>query len=148
MLVSWKWLSKYVDLPMSCQELELRLALAGLNHEQTSAIHGDTVIDLEVTSNRGDCLGHIGVAREIGVLYGLPLTIPQPSLSSGSKSVESLLKVKKSIHRRVPSIYSACDSRGQSGTESRVAGRSTAKRVLETQKGWDLGAIPECQQCR
>ena len=39
------------------------------------------MIDLEVTSNRGDCLGHVGVAREIAVLYGEELKGPQGSPS-------------------------------------------------------------------
>ena len=43
--------------------------MAGLNHEGTEAIGDDLAIDLEVTSNRPDCLGHIGVAREIAVLW-------------------------------------------------------------------------------
>ncbi len=30
----------------------------------------DTRIDLEVTSNRPDCLSHIGVAREVAALFG------------------------------------------------------------------------------
>ena len=67
MLVSLKWLTKYVGLPMSHEELAQRLSLSGLNHEGTDHINDDVVIDLEVTSNRGDCLGHIGVAREVGV---------------------------------------------------------------------------------
>ncbi len=80
MLVSWKWLSKYVDLPMSHEELAHRLSLSGLNHEATETIGDDVVIDLEVTSNRGDCLGHLGVAREISVLYGLSVDTPKPQL--------------------------------------------------------------------
>ncbi len=102
MLVSWKWLSKYVDLPMSHQELALRLSLAGLNHESTETINDDVVIDLEVTSNRGDCLGHIGVAREIGVLYGLPVSIPQPQLSASSDSIQSLLSVENRFTAACP----------------------------------------------
>jgi phenylalanyl-tRNA synthetase beta chain len=94
MLVSLKWLSNYVDLPMSPEELEFRLSLSGLNHEGTDTINGDVVVDLEVTSNRGDCLGHIGVAREVSVLYGLPLTIPEPKVSVGSVLVDSLLTVE------------------------------------------------------
>jgi hypothetical protein len=31
-------------------------------------VAGDTVIDVEVTSNRGDCLSHVGVARELAAL--------------------------------------------------------------------------------
>ncbi len=48
--------------------------MSGLNLEGVEPFAGETgddvVIDLEVTSNRGDCLGHVGVAREIAVLYG------------------------------------------------------------------------------
>ncbi len=72
MIVSLEWLKQYIDLPTDTAEVADRLALAGLNHE----MFDDTVIDIEVTSNRPDCLGHIGVAREIGVLYGLPLSAP------------------------------------------------------------------------
>ncbi len=76
MLVSWKWLSRYVDLSMPREELETRFALSGLNHESTEPHGDDWVIDLEVTSNRGDCLGHLGVAREVSVLYDKPLKVP------------------------------------------------------------------------
>ena len=36
----------------------------------------DLAIDLEVTSNRPDCLGHIGIAREAAVLFDRPLKLP------------------------------------------------------------------------
>ena len=77
MIVSWKWLSQYVELEMDYEDLVDRLTMSGLNHEGTEEIDGDQAIDLEVTSNRPDCLGHIGVAREIAVLYQLPLSLPQ-----------------------------------------------------------------------
>ncbi|MGB7344437.1 MAG: phenylalanine--tRNA ligase subunit beta [Pirellulaceae bacterium] len=94
MLVSWKWLSKYVDLSMDREELEQRLALSGLNHEGTEIVDGDPVIDLEVTSNRGDCLGHLGVAREIAVLYGSSVKTPEVVITESSESVDSLLSVE------------------------------------------------------
>ena len=78
MIVSWDWLSQYVDLKMSHDELVDRLTMSGLNHEGTETIGGDKAIDLEVTSNRPDCLGHIGVAREVAVLFELPLKVPDP----------------------------------------------------------------------
>lgn len=37
---------------------------------------GDTIIELELTANRGDCMSHIGVARELAAIYGLELTLP------------------------------------------------------------------------
>lgn len=89
MIVSWNWLQEYVDLPMSLEELTERLTLTGLNLEGLETVGDDTAIDLEVTSNRPDCLGHIGVAREISVLWQQPLKKPtaEPA-SAGSPVVE------------------------------------------------------------
>ncbi len=102
MLVSLKWLTKYVDLPMSHEELAQRLSLSGLNHEGTDLINDDVVIDLEVTSNRGDCLGHIGVAREVGVLYGMPTCTPEPSLKCSDQSIDDLLTVENQFEEACP----------------------------------------------
>ena len=76
MLVSWNWLKEYVALNMDADEFAQRLTMAGLNHEGTRAVDQDLAIDLEVTSNRPDCLGHIGVAREASVLFQTPLQLP------------------------------------------------------------------------
>lgn len=102
MLVSWNWLSRYLDLPMSHEELALRLSLSGLNHEETTTVDGDVVIDLEVTSNRGDCLGHLGVAREIGVLYDLSVKTPEIELSEAGPKIESLLSVENRYTEACP----------------------------------------------
>lgn len=39
----------------------------------------DTVIELEITPNRADCMGMIGIAREVGALVGGELRIPPAS---------------------------------------------------------------------
>lgn len=83
MLVSWNWLKEYVSLDMSLEELEQRLMFSGLNHESTQDAGGDFAINLEVTSNRPDCLGHIGIAREIAVLWGKELNIPAAQPEAG-----------------------------------------------------------------
>lgn len=93
MLVSWKWLQRYVPLNMTHEELALRLSLSGLNHEGTETVDDDISIDLEVTSNRGDCLGHIGVAREIAVLYDLPLTVPAAAPVTSGPAVDQTVSV-------------------------------------------------------
>ena len=93
MLVSWNWLKQYVALDMDREELENRLAMSGLNHEGTESVFDDLAIDLEVTSNRPDCLGHLGVAREIAVLYDLPLTIPNPTPVASGPNANSEFSV-------------------------------------------------------
>ena len=84
MLVSWNWLKEYVSLEMPLAELEDRLAMSGLNHEGTQQIGEDLAIDLEVTSNRPDCLGHMGVAREVSVLWDCDLQFPGLRTPAGS----------------------------------------------------------------
>ena len=94
MIVSWNWLKEYVDLEMDVAELAHRLAMSGLNHESTERVDDDWAIDLEVTSNRPDCLGHIGIAREVAVLWDLPLMLPDPQPSAaGSDDIKSLANV-------------------------------------------------------
>ncbi|MEM1305269.1 MAG: phenylalanine--tRNA ligase subunit beta, partial [Planctomycetota bacterium] len=90
MIVSKEWLTEYVDLSMPLETLTDRLTITGLNLEGIEEVAGpsgtrDLAIDLEVTSNRPDCLGHIGVAREIGVVFDKPLCLknPQPAVSGG-----------------------------------------------------------------
>ena len=93
MIVSWNWLKDYVALDMDPAELAQRLAMAGLNHESTQRVGDDLAIDLEVTSNRPDCLGHIGVAREIAVLWQRPLCVPNPSPPTSGPEIAQLTRV-------------------------------------------------------
>jgi phenylalanyl-tRNA synthetase beta chain len=93
MLVSWNWLKQYVPLEVPVEEFERRLMLAGLNHEETKPVGDDLAIDLEVTSNRPDCLGHIGVAREAAVVFGKPLNIPDPRPPCGAAKASELTRV-------------------------------------------------------
>src|SRR6478735_8486687 len=89
MIVSWNWLTQYVRLGMPVEALTERLALTGLNHESTEDVGGDLAIDLEVTSNRSDCLGHLGVAREIAVLFDKSLCVPAANPPTAGAAVDS-----------------------------------------------------------
>lgn len=98
MIVSRRWLADYVPLPESTAELTRRLTLAGLNleefHDVTEGLsRPDVAVDLEVTSNRPDCLGHIGVAREISVLFRQPLAIPAAAVTESSEAVAAAVAV-------------------------------------------------------
>src|SRR5947199_10469214 len=73
MIVSWNWLNDLVPLKVTPADVVERLMMAGLNHEGSEQLGNDWAIDLEITSNRPDCLGHIGIAREAAVLFGLAL---------------------------------------------------------------------------
>jgi phenylalanyl-tRNA synthetase beta chain len=102
MLVSWEWLSDYVDINVSHEEMATRWALTGLNHESTDFFDGVPIIDLEVTSNRGDCLGHIGVAREASVLLNADLRYPAPQLKCTDEPVSNALEIENQFEDACP----------------------------------------------
>jgi phenylalanyl-tRNA synthetase beta chain len=73
MKVVYEWLKEFVDVPVPADELASRLALTGTNIGGVENGPHGAVIDAEVTSNRPDCLGHLGIAREVSAIYKTPL---------------------------------------------------------------------------
>ena len=65
MKVSYNWLKEFVDIPVGARELGCDLTMVGLNVESATAAGNDWILDVEVTTNRPDCLSHYGVAREV-----------------------------------------------------------------------------------
>jgi len=90
MIVSWEWLREYVALDVPLEDVLSRLTMAGLNVESQKPVGDDRAIDVEITSNRPDCLGHLGVAREAAVLCGGTLNVPEPNPKvSAAKTAEA-----------------------------------------------------------
>jgi len=48
----------------------------------------DTLLEVNVTPNRGDCLSHIGIAREISAIFKRPLRIPDTSAAPAGKAIQ------------------------------------------------------------
>src|SRR5882762_2397780 len=88
MKVVYNWLKDFVDITATPQELASRLALSGTNIAGVENGPHGAVIDAEVSSNRPDCLGHYGIAREVGAIYKLPLkpVLPKPKESAAAKA--------------------------------------------------------------
>ncbi|MDQ2919913.1 MAG: phenylalanine--tRNA ligase subunit beta, partial [Verrucomicrobiota bacterium] len=51
----------------------------------------DTIIDVEITPNRGDLLSYVGLAREIAALSGKPARLPQ--IAEAKTTTDSGLKI-------------------------------------------------------
>ncbi len=105
MIVSWNWLKEYVRLDMPVEALTERLMMAGLNLEEVDDVEGDMAIDLEVTSNRPDCLSHIGVARETGVLFDRALQIPAAAPPEKGPAISSLTSVENAATDLCPQYF-------------------------------------------
>ncbi|MFM8699219.1 MAG: phenylalanine--tRNA ligase subunit beta, partial [Phycisphaerales bacterium] len=77
MRTSVTWLNDYLDRPASAEEQATLLTAAGLNFDGGDvADNGEPWQEIETTSNRGDCLCHVGLARELCAMSGRRLKPP------------------------------------------------------------------------
>jgi phenylalanyl-tRNA synthetase beta chain len=71
------WLREFVDVKASAEEIAETLGLRGFEVASIERLDGgDAVIDFEVTANRPDALSVLGLAREVGTAYDLPVALP------------------------------------------------------------------------
>src|SRR5438874_10722236 len=86
MLISHSWLRELTGTTLSPQEIRDRLTNVGLPIDSIEERDDDSVVDVEVPSNRGDCLSHLGVARELAVIEKSQVSSPKSSQVSSPKS--------------------------------------------------------------
>ncbi|MSQ47249.1 MAG: phenylalanine--tRNA ligase subunit beta [Deltaproteobacteria bacterium] len=53
----------------------------------------DTILDVAITPNRGDCLSVLGLAREISALTGVPLHVGKPRVRQNGAAIHSQARV-------------------------------------------------------
>ena len=94
MKISIDWLKDYVEFDKSGQEIADILSDLGFPLEGIEEVYGDTVIDIEVSSNRGDCLSHIGVAREVAAFLGKELKLPKFELPEADAQAADMVTVQ------------------------------------------------------
>jgi phenylalanyl-tRNA synthetase beta chain len=68
MNISYNWLKDLVETDLSPQELATKLTNVGLAVEGVHETGDDSVFDIDLTSNRSDCLSHLGVSREVAAI--------------------------------------------------------------------------------
>ena len=94
MKISLNWLNDYIEIDKSAQQIADILSDLGFPTEGIEKIGDDTIVDVEITSNRGDCLGYIGIARELAAATGNPLKIPQVELPESDEQVDQLTNIE------------------------------------------------------
>jgi phenylalanyl-tRNA synthetase beta chain len=84
MNISYKWLLDLVPVDVSPSRVGEALTSVGLAVEGIHEHGGDHVLDIDLTSNRPDCLSHLGVARELGAVLGQEVVLPMPNVESAA----------------------------------------------------------------
>ena len=78
MLIPVDWLRTFLDLPEDAEAIAERLTTTGNEIEEIRDEGYGPVFHLKLTPNRPDMLGVEGAARELGALFGRPIT-PVPN---------------------------------------------------------------------
>lgn len=86
MNISYKWLLELVSTTLAPGELAERLTMVGLAVDAVHEVGDDYVLEFDITSNRPDCLSHLGVAREVAVVTNGSVHLPEGEPTSDEKS--------------------------------------------------------------
>src|SRR3954469_8353410 len=98
MFISYEWLKELTDTRLSSAELRERLTMVGLAIDAVEQHDGDAVLDVEVPSNRPDCLSHVGIAREVAVIEKGRMHLPTGEQIKTEGRAESFTSVEIKDH--------------------------------------------------
>jgi phenylalanyl-tRNA synthetase beta chain len=96
MFISYHWLKEFADTNFSADEVKERLTGVGLAIDAVESHGQDSVLDVEVPSNRPDCLSHVGIARELTVIELKKLRLPEgkPAKTEGRSAAFTSVEIK------------------------------------------------------
>jgi len=77
--VTYNWLKEFVEIKITPKALAEKLTMAGLEVTSLEEKEQDVIFEVEVTSNRPDCLSVLGIAREVAAITGKKLKLPEVS---------------------------------------------------------------------
>jgi phenylalanyl-tRNA synthetase beta chain len=77
MKIAPDWIREFVDLKVNDRKLADDLTLTGTAVEN---IGQDGIFEMEITTNRPDCMNHYGVSRECSTIYDVALKSIEPKL--------------------------------------------------------------------
>lgn len=90
---SIKWLNELVNIEGSAAQLAEEMTMAGIAIEGVEAIDGDETLELDLTPNRGDCLGMINLAREIAALRRQELRLPSITIKENDEDINDYIRI-------------------------------------------------------
>jgi phenylalanyl-tRNA synthetase beta chain len=94
MFISYNWLRELTGTKLAPGEIRDRLTNVGLAVDAVEERGDDFILDVEVPSNRGDCLSHVGIARELAVIEKSQVQSPTSVVQSTKGKTSDLASVE------------------------------------------------------
>ena len=87
MIISYNWLKKYIPNMPDPETVAEGIIFHAFEVENVERKNDDYILDIKVLPDRShDCLCHRGIAREVGAIFNLPISVP---VSTPTKQVET-----------------------------------------------------------
>jgi len=93
MKILYNWLKEFVAITASAEEVRQRLSAAGVVVDTVEDSPAGPLFDVDLTTNRPDCMGHYGIARELAAIYRVPVKTVHPNLKEVAATAESATRV-------------------------------------------------------
>src|SRR5262245_16582826 len=98
MKISYNWIKELVDVDMSPRDLAEKLTMAGLAVDAVEELGPDydmdNILEFDLTSNRPDCLSHLGIAREAAAVSDRALRTPRIELIEAKAKTKDVTSVE------------------------------------------------------
>ncbi len=94
MRFAYEWIREYAPVDCSPKELARRLTAAGLSVERIAKESGEHLLELDITTNRPDCMNLYGICREAAALSGTRLRRVRPRLRETGPPIATRARVE------------------------------------------------------
>ena len=101
MKITTNWLREYLNQPNNLDLLDSMTSL-GLEVESHNKLGKESVIDLDITPNRSDCLSIYGVARDLSAKYNLKVN----NIKMSKLEIKKNSKIINMIDHKIAPVYS------------------------------------------
>jgi phenylalanyl-tRNA synthetase beta chain len=102
MKVPIEWLKTYVPIRLKPDRLAHKLTMGGIEVEAVERAGSETIFELGVTPNRGDCLSIVGVARETAAITNKEFRTPVWKAPRGKGKVADYVRISVKHKSRCP----------------------------------------------
>ncbi len=89
----YNWVKEFVPLKASAEELRRALSNAGIVVDSVEDSPAGPRLEVDLTTNRPDCLGHYGLAREAAAAFRATLERVNPKLREAKEKAEAVTRV-------------------------------------------------------
>lgn len=94
MLISYNWLREIAATRLPPRELAGRLTMVGLAVDTVHEAGDDFVLEFDLTSNRPDCLSHLGIAREVAAIERVTINLPDAKIGNVGGKIAEIASVE------------------------------------------------------